>query len=156
MVDQDLQAASGEIAGEFQQLDLASVVVSVSGIGVGLFTAEFAAEFFGNLLTNAPGRARTGVEILSKFGMAGVHLLLRRFFGGPTVGVILALGALGSATSGALQLFETAVSAIQSGSVSAPAGNVQADMSQATQSPSASTEVTSDSASVSQEPAYSV
>jgi len=117
MADADLQTAASELCGEFTSLDVRSILVSTAGLGLGLFSAEFFAELAGNMLGSTSRRTRSAVEIFTKFGTAGLHLALRRIIGGPMLGVVLALGAVGSATSAVLQIIEVAVSALQTGEV---------------------------------------
>lgn len=132
MVDQDLRSAANELAGEFEGLDPVSIVTTGLGIGTGLFAAEFVAEIVGNTFAPEPGRRRIAIEVASKLGLAGVHVFARRFVGGQFVGVMLILAAAGATASAVLQVVETFIASVQTGSAegSAPhGGNVERNVS---------------------------
>lgn len=119
MVDADLQTATAELAGEFEGLDVRSIMVTGAGLGLGLFSAEFFAEITGNMFGGSSIARRNGVEILTKFGVSGGAFMLRRFIGGPLVGAMLILAAVGASTSAILQMVEVVVSLVQEGSITA-------------------------------------
>lgn len=105
MVDQDLMTATDELVEEIVQFDLVSLVEGVSGLGFGLFSAEFVAQLAGGMLAGRRRMVRFLGEVLAKAGLTGAFIIARRF-GGDLLSVLFGMAAVGSAASIILQVIE--------------------------------------------------
>lgn len=106
MVDQGLRTLTNEFTGLVTGFEVVPLAQAGIGLGTGFFSAEFFAQLIGGMVSDRGRIVRFAVEILSKLGVTGAGLILRRVVSGQLWMVLAGLVAVGASLSTIFQVLE--------------------------------------------------
>lgn len=107
MVDTQLSSATGNLVGLVENFDVVSLVEGVTGLGIGLFSAEFVASLASGMVSGQSNVVKFIVEVLAKAVVTGGFAFAYSMMSSPLLAVIMGMAAVGSATSIVLQIIDS-------------------------------------------------
>lgn len=110
MVDTQLENATGDLIGLVENFDIVSLVEGVTGLGIGLFSAEFASSFVADLMPSSGSTVTFITDLITKGLVTGGFSFAYSMVSSPLIAVLLGMAAVGSATSIVLQVIDAVAS----------------------------------------------